>query len=328
MKVWFPMADTGTGAEMFTVQLANALSQRGIETVITRYAKQIEAVPMILSAIRPPPGTDLIHLNAASACGFLDKGIPAVITGHGAFERADYNIYKSHAQSIYHSTLVRPGVGKAVAKAAAITAVSSWVAEVYRQDYAANKVEVIHNWIDTGLFRPVQKSPTRKILYVGRNAWQKGSHLLPQLAELLGSEYELTCTLLKSEWKGILPLNVRLVGPVAQGSMPDLYSAHDALLVPSITEGFCLAAAEAMSCGLPVFGFRGHGLDDVFGPLVETCGADMLDMKGLASRIVRVFEDKDLYLEISRQSSERVRSCFTEQIALDKYILLYEKSIS
>lgn len=328
MKVWFPMADSGTGAALFTLQLANALSQRGVETVITRYAKQIEAMPWILSAIKPPLGTDLVHLNAGSASGFLDKGIPAVITGHGAFERADYNLYKSRVQSIYHAMLVRPGIGKAVAKASAVTAVSSWVAEIYRRDYAAQKVDVIHNWIDTGLFAPIQKKPSRKLLYVGRNAWQKGSHLLPKLAELLGSRFKLTCTLRKSEWKGILPSNMDLVGPVAQEKMPGLYRAHDALLVPSIAEGFCLAAAEAMACGLPVFGFRGHGLDDVFGPLVEMCGSDMLDMKGLANRIVRVFEDDDLYREISGHSSQRVRSCFTEQVALDKYVALYEKIAS
>lgn len=327
MKVWFPMPGTGTGSEVFTVQLANALSKRGIQTVITRYPKKIEAMPWFLSAYKPPEKTDVIHLNAGSAAGFLRYGIPTVITGHGAFERSAYNAYKPLPQRLYHSLLIRPGIKKAIAQASAVTAVSQWVASIYQQDYAAQGVVVINNWVETNLFSPVQKPLARKLLFVGRPAWQKGSHLLPELAALLGADYELTCTLAESEWAGNVPMNVRLIGSVVQDKMPDLYRAHDALVVPSLAEGFSLAAAEAMACGLPVFGFRGHGLDDVLGPLANSCSADMLDLEGLVNVIQNVFESSQTYHEISERCRQRVVSDFTEEIALAKYISLYEKIV-
>ena len=328
MKLWFPMPETATGAEVFTLQLAQALSARGIETVVTRYSKQIEAMPWFLSLLKPPAKINLIHLNAGSAAGFFHHGLPTVITGHGAFERPVYDAYKSMPQKLYHAMLMRPGIAKSVMRASTVTAVSSWVADIYRQEYAAPKVEVIGNWVDTDLYFPVRKMPTRKILFVGRTAWQKGSHLLPKIAELLGNEFELTCTLYQNELKGSAPTNMRLIGPVTRDKMPALYPAHDALIVPSIAEGFCLAAAEAMACGLPVFGFRGHGLDDVLGPAAASCNAEMLDLEGMVSTIKNVFDQPRRYHEIADAGRAHVEKNFTEDIALDKYISVYEKVVS
>lgn len=322
------MPATGTGSEVFTTQLANALSRRGIETVITRYPKQTEAMPFLLGTYRPPARTDAVHLNAGSARNFLRYGIPGVITAHGAFEQPVYDGYKSLPQKIYHSMLVRPGIRQAVSKASAITAVSRWVADVYRRDYGAQKIDVVHNWVSGSVFSPVIRKQTRKLLFAGRPVWQKGSHLLPKLSALLGDDFELTCTLRGSEWPGNVPANVRLIGPVAQEQMPGLYQAHDALVVPSIAEGFCLAAIEAMASGLPVFGFRGHGLDDALGPLADTCGASMQDIEELANSVRHVFGDPRLYRDISEQSRVRVQTEFSEEMAVGKYLSLYQKIIA
>lgn len=324
------MLNTGTGSEGFTIQLANALSARGIETVVTRYPKQLEAIPRLASYYKsgPPNNVDLMHLNAGFATGFLHHGIPSVVTGHGAFERSEYDRFKSVPQRLYHAMLIRPGIKRTVAKASAVTGVSQWIASVYQQDYSAQGVVVINNWVDPNHFSPVQKSLARKLLFVVRPAWQKGSHLLPALSALLGTNYELTCTLAENEWTGKVPENIRLIGTVSQDKMPDLYRAHDALVVPSLAEGFCLAAAEAMACGLPVFGFRGHGLDDVLGPLTNSCSSEMLDLNGLVNSIQQVFETPQTYYEMSGQCRQRVMQHFTEEIALEKYISLYEKIVS
>lgn len=319
------MSQAGTGSEIITRQLAGNLARHGIETVVTPYSPLFELSTALLAAVklRPPAGTTVIHANAATAEGFSRYGIPTFLTAHGAFERSEFDGFKSSHQRLFHSRIVRPGIRAAVHDAACVTAVSHWVSKIYQQEYSARSVEVIHNWIDTDIFSPVNKPPTRKLLFVGRSAWQKGSHLLPGLSRLLGDNFELTCTLKKGQWDGEVPANVRFIAPVSQHGMVELYRSHDALLVPSIAEGFCLAAAEAMACGLPVFGFRGHGLDDVMGPLSSMCSAEMLDLEGLANCIQSVFDDQKKYAEISGSSSEFARSHFTADIALEKYIGLY-----
>lgn len=330
MKIWFPMSQAGTGSEIITRQLAAKLAGSGIETVVSPYSPLFElSTPMLTTfKLRPPPGTSLIHANAATAEGFSRYGIPTVLTAHGAFERAEFDEFKRTRQRLFHSRIVRPGIVRAVRNAASVTAVSQWVSKIYQQEYAAKQVEVIHNWIDPDVFFPVKRPCAGKLLFVGRSAWQKGSHLLPELSRRLGKKFELTCTLEASQWVGEVPSNVRLVGPVARHDMVELYRSHDALLVPSISEGFCLAAAEAMACGLPVFGFRGHGLDDVLGPFAGSCSAEMLDMQGLAGAVHAVFDDAKTYGEISLRSSEFVRSLFTAETALEKYIALYGKIAS
>ncbi|MEO8002979.1 MAG: glycosyltransferase family 4 protein [Arenimonas sp.] len=327
MKIWFPMPETNNGAEIFTRQLSSALSARGIEIVITRYPKYIEAMPWLLATIRAPAKIDLIHLNTGSASGFFHHGIPSVITAHGASERAVYDQHKTFAQRIYHSILLRPGIQKAVAKATRVTGVSQWLAGVYQREYAACNVDIIHNWVDADVFVPIKKPLKRKLLFVGRPAWQKGSHLLPKLSSLLGNEFEITCTFDKNDWPVEIPGNIKFAGSIARNKMPALYQAHDALLVPSIAEGFCLAAVEAMSCGLPVFGFRGHGLDDAWGPLADKVGVDLPDMEALSSLIKDVFDQPALYQDISELGRHHVRTSFTEAIALEKYLSIYRSII-
>ena len=323
MKVWFPLSATGTGSEVFTAQLAGALARRGVESVVTHFPATIESMPWLLALRRPPPRVDVVHANAASAAGFMHHAIPLVMTAHGAFERAAYDAFKSMPQRLYHALLVRPALHAAVARAAATSAVSSWVADIYRREYAAPDVQVIHNWVDAAVFHPVRKDAGRKLLFVGRKAWQKGGHLLAALVQRLPDGFELACTWNRGDWDGPVPANVTLLGPVPRERMPALYQACDALVVPSIAEGFCLAAAEAMACGLPVFGFRGHGLDEVLGPLAPDCSVDLLDLDGLVGAIARVFDDQRLYRDLSARARAHVQAHFTEDVAVDRYLALY-----
>ena len=42
------------------------------------------------------------------------------------------------------------------------------------------------------------------------------------------------------------------IGRVPHGEMPERYQQMDILLMPTVREGFGMAVAEAMACGLPV----------------------------------------------------------------------------
>lgn len=329
MKIWFPMPTTKTGSEVFTRRLVSGLERIGIETAVTVYPAWAEAMPMSFysSRLKPPAGTSIIHLNANSAAGFSRFGMPIVITAHGASERADYDNLKSIAQRVYHAFIMRPAIKRAVRDASAVTAVSEWVADVCKQDYSCSKIYVISNWVDSSFFSTSEKTIARKVLFVGRSTWQKGGHLLSAIAGQLGKDIEFTCTLEQSEWQGPIPDNVRLIGAVKSELMPELYRSHDTLIVPSVAEGFCLAAAEAMAGGLPVFGFRGHGLADVLGKIGEHTLAEMNDVEGLTVKIRTVLDDLTLYKKISQQGLERIEKNFTEALAVSKYLELY-KSIS
>lgn len=326
MKIWFPMSQAGTGSEIFTRQLAENLAREGFETIVTGFPKLWEISTTALAAfkLRPPQGTVIIHANAATAAGLARFGLPLVLTAHGAFERSAYDPLKRFHQKQFHSKIVRPGIREALKKAAAITAVSSWVANIYNSEYRAKDVKVIHNWIDGNAFFPKHRSLGKKLLFVGRPVWQKGFGVLPELCSLLGNKIELTCTMQATDWHGMKPANVHFIGPVKHEDMPKLYWEHDALVVPSIAEGFCIAGAEAMACGLPVFGFKGHGLDDVLGKCGGHTAANMLDISDLSNRINRVLTNQDEYKMISEQGRQHVLENLSKKEALDAYIEIYQ----
>jgi len=75
--------------------------------------------------------------------------------------------------------------------------------------------------------------------------------------------------------------NVRLIGPVARGSVADWYAAADVFIFPTHSDGFGLTQLEALSYGLPVIASRNCGdviQDDVNGLLLEkVCGKDIAD---------------------------------------------------
>jgi glycosyltransferase-like protein len=88
--------------------------------------------------------------------------------------------------------------------------------------------------------------------------------------------------------------DVRILGPVADDDLLDLYRAADVFAFPSVKEGFGLAALEAMSCGLPVVASD----IEVFRSFIEHERDGLLVPAGdpgrLAEALARVATDPDL----------------------------------
>lgn len=121
------------------------------------------------------------------------------------------------------------------------------------------------NGVDTTLFAPVDRDARRRLrdglalspsgpvlLFVGRRVEKKGLDLVRQLAESF-PEWQWCVIgdgpIDPAGWR--LP-NVRVLGRLAQQGIAEYYGAADALVLPSVGEGFPLVVQEALSCGLPV----------------------------------------------------------------------------
>src|SRR5207237_8707053 len=106
VKVWFPTIRTGSGSDVFTRQLAGALTQIGVETSISWFPHYFEFVPDLLGAVRPPIGTDLIHANSWTGFAFRRSGIPLVVTNHLCVHDPAFARYKTISQKIYHACVI------------------------------------------------------------------------------------------------------------------------------------------------------------------------------------------------------------------------------
>lgn len=92
----------------------------------------------------------------------------------------------------------------------------------------------------------------------------------------------------------------------------------DAFVLPSESESFGVAALEALSCGVPVFGYRVGGLPEV---VSQECGAlvEPFDRVALAAQVDALLRDHSNRRPRSLAARSRVLQQFGRDAAIDRY---------
>ena len=185
-------------------------------------------------------------------------GVPVVITARGT----DVNLIPRH-------TIPRRLIQGAIRDAAALIAVSAALKQAL-VDLGApdDKVTVLRNGVETGLFRPpVDREAARAalglrgpaLISVGGLIERKGHHrTIEAMRQLPG--FELIIAGEGPEHEGLSALiarfglgdRVRLLGPWPHRDLPALYGAADASVLASSREGWANVLLESMACGTPV----------------------------------------------------------------------------
>jgi len=113
---------------------------------------------------------------------------------------------------------------------------------------------------------------------------------------------------------------VRDLGPMTDSDLAGLYAAADALLFPSLYEGFGWPPVEAMASGLPVVCSRSGSLGEIVGDAALT--AEPEDIEGLTYQVAAVLTDPNLADSLRVRGLERARHFDWESAAsqvLDVY---------
>jgi glycosyltransferase involved in cell wall biosynthesis len=253
--------------------------------------------------------------------------------------------YPQH-HKMTNRAFLRVGMPLFVRAATRIIAVSRHTARDLVELYQVpeSKIEVIYEGVDKE-FRPAtpdqitairsRYSPDRPyLLMVGTLEPRKNHRLaLAALAQLKAAGYPHR--LLIAGGKGWLfePIaaqveqlglahDVTFSGYVPASDLPGLYSAADALLMPSQYEGFGLPILEAMACGTPVICSRASSLPELAGDAALLVPPD--DAGALVHAIRQVIDQPD------RASSMRERGLvqaqkFTWQAAAHRTADLYQQ---
>jgi glycosyltransferase-like protein len=89
---------------------------------------------------------------------------------------------------------------------------------------------------------------------------------------------------------GLVPgRDILFTGPVSHEQLPALIRSADALVFPSLIEGFGLVVLEAMACGTPLVVSRIEPFTEYLG--ADDCGwADPMDVQSIAAAMERVCE--------------------------------------
>ena len=101
-----------------------------------------------------------------------------------------------------------------------------------------------------------------------------------------------------------LPAHVHFTGYVSDPDLAELLNASDALVFPSLWEGFGLPAVEAMSCGIPVLASnRGGSLPEVVGDAGLLFEPE--DPDAIANCVIGFLRDEELRKRLARNALER-----------------------
>jgi len=228
----------------------------------------------------------------------------------------------------------------------AVTAVSEFLrAETVREFRIERPIEVIHNFVDTELFRPQEGvcarrhlSPNgeRVIMHVSNFRKVKNLPVILQVLRevlrhepcrlaLVGDGPEREATERLAVELGIDDA-VEFMGD--QEYISEVLPAADVFLLPSQHESFGLSALEAMSCGVPVVGSRIGGLPEVI--VHEETGflCDPNDVSCMTAIILGLFRDEALRQRIGRAGRERAVTHFNRDRIVAHYVACYEKLVN
>ncbi len=188
-----------------------------------------------------------------------------------------------------------------------------------------DKIITVYNGIDVEAFAsrsgsgPELDPQCRHIALVGRFDIQKGHAIVLKAMEVLVKKVPVTLHLFgEGPLEAALREQVRRAGLDGQvrfrGTVEDIagwLARMDAVVLPSLWEGFPNAALEAMALERPVVAARIAGLDEVVldGESGMLCAPG--DPAALADALARLLQDRDFAQRMGRNGLRRVRERFS-----------------
>lgn len=180
---------------------------------------------------------------------------------------------------------------------------------------SAKKITPILLAHDGAHFRPMALERQNYFLLLGRQTpYKNGAIALQAFAQLANrDEYELWIAgpddprytpALRSQAAalGITP-QVKFLNYVAYDQLPKLLNQAQALIFPSLWEGFGLPVLETMACGTPVIASNRASIPEVTGQAALL--VDPLDVAAIANAMQRLTRDPQLHRQLSHASRDR-----------------------
>jgi len=190
------------------------------------------------------------------------------------------------------------------------------------------KVEVIPNYIDIDLFKPLNLLKEKNnLIFVGRLEEEKNLFNLIEAIAMLPVKLVIVGRgSLKEKLKSFAKeknAKVEFKESIPNEKLPEELNKSEIFILPSFYEGCPKVLLEAMACGLPCIGTNVEGIKDIIkhrenGYLCEP------DAKSIKKAILEILNDKNLKEKISQNARKTILEKFSLEKILEKEIKIYQ----
>lgn len=217
-----------------------------------------------------------------------------------------------------------------------VVVTTALMAQMVKEQYdvPSSKVVIIPNYVVTNVFTPAQTnhgSTPRRLCFIGRLEKQK--NLLALLTALKGLDVTLDIVgsgSLRGKLETIAEKNnlqVNFLGNISNFNLPDVISAADIYIQPSLYEGHPKTIIEAMACGVAVIAGDSPGIHDLIthrqnGFLCDTTS------EGIRAAVVDVLADPDLRRRMGEAARQYAVHNFSLERVVEMELKLYQELIS
>ena len=310
------------------------------DTAASRLALLAQALTLPRTMTRQlPPAIDVFHYPLTLP--LPRAGTPIVLTLHDVQHHDQPELFSSRQRAWRAQIYDRP------ARAATLVLTDSDHARhriIDTLGIAPERIESIPLGIDHRRFHPAGDGddlvlvglelPTRFILYPAA-LWAHKNHrrLIDALSLLDDPEVNLVLTGPTLEGLGSLLEHagargvedrVRHLGYVSSEQLAALYRRAEALVFPSLYEGFGAPPLEAMACGCPVATSGETSLDEVCQN--AAISFDARSAESIASAMDVLLRDADLRARLRERGLDRARM-FTWQAAAERHVAAYQRAV-
>lgn len=286
---------------------------------------------------------DLIHahVQASMLAALLGAGSRKLVwSWHGTYHQQLWRMYPAQQALFYE---VAEHIAVKLPYAACITG-DAYTKKLAMRHMGANPARLfpVENGVDTEMFRPMTVGkpegwPDGFCLVTTRRLVPKNGlqFLIPALKPIVEKDRDVHLMIYGdgpdrrklealSDGNG-LSGNVHFMGPAPLERMPSVYSAADAVVIPSLIEATSLSCLEAMACGKALVTCPVGGVPEIAPPdkVIYTEPGNVASLtKGLERVIEMGAEGRET---LGRKAREHVSRNFTWKHTVDKILDVYGK---
>lgn len=332
MGIWFPTIKTGTGSEVYTLELVKALQNKGVIAEITWLPHRAEYAPWSVRRLEIPAWATIVHVNSWFPIHLikgLKSEVSVVVTVHHCVHDEKFDFYKTFLQRLYHKWWVLFQERVNLRRANRIIAVSQYTADQVKSVFGESEVSVIYNALNSDSYFVPNSSRKQhvpfRLLYVGSWSRRKGVDLLSPIMQKLGEEFELMIVNDFCKVKEAFSLeNIEIIPRAASKSdLIKIYADADALLFPTRLEGFGLVALEAQATGLPIIASNCSALPEVVKDGYSGILCPMDDVSAFVKAIRTLRENPGLWNRLVDGAYENAQENFSSEKMTDAYLEIY-----